>query len=198
MSPENQGVFLLLKEVTFRRIKVFYCSKKWGHFGASVRSDWPVGMIPKAPDGLNTIRINICYAIRPIRSVLCCILSRDFTWWESEWFGINDVSEVCVRTVGHLWLLDHPAGAIPEVFTNRGGIIVYYARHTGFSVRTLYFAVKIFYISINNLYLIFWTQTVQGRMWWRRIVKSKKLIYLTTFFWYCLWPGLPWVRVSHR
>jgi hypothetical protein len=35
-------------------------------------------MIPKAPDDLNTIRINICYAIKAIRSVLSSILSRDF------------------------------------------------------------------------------------------------------------------------
>jgi len=33
MSPENQGVFQLLKEVTFRRILAFYNSRKWGHFG---------------------------------------------------------------------------------------------------------------------------------------------------------------------
>ncbi len=82
MSPENQGVFLLLKEVTFRRILAFYNARKWGHFGVSVRgsvrSDWLVGLILKAPDGLNTIRTNICYAIRAIRSVLSSILSRDF------------------------------------------------------------------------------------------------------------------------
>ena len=33
MSPENRGVFQLLKEVTFRRILAFYSSQKWGHFG---------------------------------------------------------------------------------------------------------------------------------------------------------------------
>ncbi len=33
MSPGNQGVFQLLKEVTFRRILTFYSSEKWGHFG---------------------------------------------------------------------------------------------------------------------------------------------------------------------
>ncbi len=32
MSPENQGVFQLLKEVTFRRILAFYSSRKWGYF----------------------------------------------------------------------------------------------------------------------------------------------------------------------
>jgi len=32
MSPENQGVFQLLKEVTFRRILTFYNSRKWCHF----------------------------------------------------------------------------------------------------------------------------------------------------------------------
>jgi len=32
VSPENQGVFQLLKEVTFRRILAFYSSRKWGHF----------------------------------------------------------------------------------------------------------------------------------------------------------------------
>ncbi len=36
MSPENQGVFQLLKDGTFRRILTFYNSRKWGHFwGAS-------------------------------------------------------------------------------------------------------------------------------------------------------------------
>jgi len=34
MSPGNQGVFQLLKEVTFRRILAFYDSIKWGRFGA--------------------------------------------------------------------------------------------------------------------------------------------------------------------
>ena len=34
MSPENQGVFQLLKEVTFRRILAFYSSRTWGHFEA--------------------------------------------------------------------------------------------------------------------------------------------------------------------
>jgi len=33
MSPGNQGVFQLLKEVIFRRILVFYNALKWGHFG---------------------------------------------------------------------------------------------------------------------------------------------------------------------
>jgi hypothetical protein len=33
MSPENQGVFQLLKEVTFWRILKFCNSRKWGHFG---------------------------------------------------------------------------------------------------------------------------------------------------------------------
>jgi len=32
MSPGNQGVFQLLKEVTFRRILVFYGPRKWDHF----------------------------------------------------------------------------------------------------------------------------------------------------------------------
>jgi len=32
MSPGNQGVFQLLKEVTFRRIVGFCSSRKWGHF----------------------------------------------------------------------------------------------------------------------------------------------------------------------
>ncbi len=31
MSPDNQGVFQLKKEVTFRRPLTFYCSRKWGH-----------------------------------------------------------------------------------------------------------------------------------------------------------------------
>jgi hypothetical protein len=33
MSPENQGVFQLLNEVTYRGILAFYNSRKWGHFG---------------------------------------------------------------------------------------------------------------------------------------------------------------------
>ena len=33
MSLENQGVFWLLKEVTFQRILVFYKALKWGHWG---------------------------------------------------------------------------------------------------------------------------------------------------------------------
>ncbi len=33
MSPENQGVFQPLKEVTFRRNLAFYGSRKWGGFG---------------------------------------------------------------------------------------------------------------------------------------------------------------------
>jgi hypothetical protein len=33
MSPENQGVFKLLKKVAFRGILVFYNSRKWGRFG---------------------------------------------------------------------------------------------------------------------------------------------------------------------
>ncbi len=40
-------------------------------------------------------------------------------------------------------------------FTNRGGVIVYYARHRA-GMGTLCFAVKIFCISINNLYLFFY------------------------------------------
>jgi len=32
MSPGNQGVFKLLKEVTFRGIVGFYNSRNWGHF----------------------------------------------------------------------------------------------------------------------------------------------------------------------
>ena len=38
MSPENQGVFQLLKEVTFRRILAFYISRKWDHY-TSLRAD---------------------------------------------------------------------------------------------------------------------------------------------------------------
>ena len=49
MSPGNQGVFQLLKEVTFRRILEFYNSRKWAIQGASlrgsVRSDWLVGPV---------------------------------------------------------------------------------------------------------------------------------------------------------
>jgi len=37
ISPENQGVFQLLKNVTFRRILAFCNSRKWGHLGALVR-----------------------------------------------------------------------------------------------------------------------------------------------------------------
>ena len=33
MSPENQSVFQLLKEVAFRRIMVFYNTRKWWYFG---------------------------------------------------------------------------------------------------------------------------------------------------------------------
>ena len=33
LSPGNQGVFQLLKEVTYRRIPAFYNLRKWGHFG---------------------------------------------------------------------------------------------------------------------------------------------------------------------
>jgi hypothetical protein len=49
MSLGNQGVFQLLKDVTFRRVLVFYNSRKWGHFGAvharlSV-PDWLVGLV---------------------------------------------------------------------------------------------------------------------------------------------------------
>jgi len=33
MSPENYGVFQLLKEQTFRGILAFYNSRKWGYFG---------------------------------------------------------------------------------------------------------------------------------------------------------------------
>jgi len=35
MSPENQGVFQLLKEVAFRRILGFYSSRKWNHSGGT-------------------------------------------------------------------------------------------------------------------------------------------------------------------
>jgi len=47
MSPGNQGVFQLLKEVTFRRILAFYDARKWGHFGGvcSRRSGWLVGLV---------------------------------------------------------------------------------------------------------------------------------------------------------
>jgi hypothetical protein len=42
MSPGNQGVFQLLKEVTFRRILVFYSERKWVYFScASVFSGFP-------------------------------------------------------------------------------------------------------------------------------------------------------------
>jgi len=37
MSPGNQGVFQLLKEVTFRRILAFYNARKWGCFGVAKR-----------------------------------------------------------------------------------------------------------------------------------------------------------------
>ena len=49
MSPGNQGVFQLLKEITFRNILAFYSLRKWSHFGVlCVRSgatDWIVGLI---------------------------------------------------------------------------------------------------------------------------------------------------------
>jgi hypothetical protein len=35
MSPGNQGVFQLLKEVAFRRILGFYSSRKWNHSGGT-------------------------------------------------------------------------------------------------------------------------------------------------------------------
>ena len=37
MSPGNQGVFQLLKEVAFRGILAFYDSRKWGYLGWFVR-----------------------------------------------------------------------------------------------------------------------------------------------------------------
>ena len=46
MSPENYGVFQLLKEVTFRRILAFYSSRKWGHLavlGARLSALWLAG-----------------------------------------------------------------------------------------------------------------------------------------------------------
>jgi len=39
MSLENQGVFQLLKEVTFRRILVFYVARKWGRLYKFFRRD---------------------------------------------------------------------------------------------------------------------------------------------------------------
>ncbi len=47
MSPENYGVFQVLKEVNFQRILAFYNSQKWGHFGGvcSRRSGWLVGLV---------------------------------------------------------------------------------------------------------------------------------------------------------
>ena len=50
MSPENQGVFQLMKEVTFRGILVFYNLRKWGYFEgawavAQCASGWLVGLV---------------------------------------------------------------------------------------------------------------------------------------------------------
>ena len=36
MSPENQGVFQLLKDGTFRRILAFYNHRKWSHFSGDL------------------------------------------------------------------------------------------------------------------------------------------------------------------
>jgi len=40
MSPENQSVFKLLKEVTFLRILAFFNSRKWGYFGVISRGSF--------------------------------------------------------------------------------------------------------------------------------------------------------------
>ncbi len=50
MSPGNQGVFQLMKEVTFQRILTFCNSEKWGRFGgdecaARCASGWLVGLV---------------------------------------------------------------------------------------------------------------------------------------------------------
>jgi len=52
MSPENQGVFQLLKEVAYRRIVAFFAARENGAVLAaslrgSVRSDWLVGLVQK-------------------------------------------------------------------------------------------------------------------------------------------------------
>ena len=51
MSLENQGFFQLLKEVTFRRILVFYNSRKWGRFRGictwSDASGWLIGLVQR-------------------------------------------------------------------------------------------------------------------------------------------------------
>ena len=56
MSPGNQGVFQLLKEVIFRRILAFYNLRKWSYFGVSFCSSvrfWLASETgPKAPDDL--------------------------------------------------------------------------------------------------------------------------------------------------
>ena len=40
MSPENQGVFPLLKEVAFREILAFNNSGKWSYFGVISRGSF--------------------------------------------------------------------------------------------------------------------------------------------------------------
>jgi hypothetical protein len=52
MSPGNQGVFQLLKEVTFRRILASCSLRKWGYFwgalcAAQCASDWLGGALRK-------------------------------------------------------------------------------------------------------------------------------------------------------
>jgi hypothetical protein len=56
MSLENQGVFKLLKQVTFRGILKFSGLRKWGHFGgicSRLSAFWLAGGAgPKASDDL--------------------------------------------------------------------------------------------------------------------------------------------------
>ncbi len=78
MSPGNQGVFQLLKEVSFRRILAFYNSRKWGHFrGALFEAQCAFGWLVR-PDhwkySLDQRVVNmiyICLDIYSLASMLC-------------------------------------------------------------------------------------------------------------------------------
>jgi len=49
ISPENQDVFQLLKEITFRKILAFYSSRKWGHFGGICGRPGALGLTGSNP-----------------------------------------------------------------------------------------------------------------------------------------------------
>ena len=104
MSPGLGGFFKPLEKVTFRRLTTFYCSRKWGRFGASVCGS--VRFWFRAYDNkhlsLNCSDLNL--------SMLTISLSKQF-WYRLKFCSVNQAimtGPATLKTILLLWILPEP------------------------------------------------------------------------------------------